>query len=99
MKFRRPVLKRRPTTTEAQIRTFAEKVRVHLDFDPRNIIINIDETNWRTVAAGFLTWQPITRDVIESSWDIYESDWAADEFPVGRDDDSDDEEYTYPLDV
>jgi hypothetical protein len=44
-------------------------------------------------------WQRITRQVIESSSDIYEPDWIADEFPVGQDDDPDDEEYTYPFDM
>jgi hypothetical protein len=57
MKLRRLVLKRRPTTTEAQIRTFTEKVMAHLNVSSRNRIININETNWRSIAASFRTWQ------------------------------------------
>jgi hypothetical protein len=56
MSLRRPRLTRRPTTNDAQIQAFVERVRELIRDTPRERIINIDETNWRTVAPGFKTW-------------------------------------------
>jgi hypothetical protein len=54
--LRRPNLKRRPTVNEAQAAEFIARVNVLMKRYPADRIINIDETNWRTVAPGFLTW-------------------------------------------
>jgi hypothetical protein len=35
---------------------FIERVRTLMGQYPLERVINIDETNWRTVSAGFLTW-------------------------------------------
>jgi hypothetical protein len=56
LSLRRPSLKKRPKVKEEQIETFIAQGQELLERYPRNPIINIDETNWRTVAAGFLTW-------------------------------------------
>jgi hypothetical protein len=56
--LRRPNLKRRPTVNPQQAADFIAKVKWLKESGkyPRDRIINIDETNWRTVASGFLTW-------------------------------------------
>jgi hypothetical protein len=54
--LRRPNLKRRPTVNEEQAQEFIRKVQGLLKKYPADRIINVDETNWRTVASGFLTW-------------------------------------------
>jgi hypothetical protein len=53
--LRLPGLKRRPTTTPEQIESLTTRVHKLLQRDPSGKIVNIDETNWKTVAAGFLT--------------------------------------------
>jgi hypothetical protein len=58
MSLRRPSLKRRPSSTPEQIDAFVECVRNLMKQYPLDRIINIDETNWSAVAAGFLTWAP-----------------------------------------
>jgi hypothetical protein len=58
MSLRRPSIKRRPTTTDAQVRAFVENVKELMRIVPAERIMNIDETNWRPVAAGFKTWAP-----------------------------------------
>jgi hypothetical protein len=62
--LRRPSLKRRPTTTPDQIECFIERVRELLHRYPSEKIVNIDETNWKTVAAGFLTWSPVAAESV-----------------------------------
>jgi hypothetical protein len=54
--LRRPSLKRRRTVNEEQITQFINRVKEILKKYPADRVINVDETNWRTVAAGFLTW-------------------------------------------
>jgi hypothetical protein len=54
--LRRPSFKRRPTSTEADMQGFVIQVQSCVQNYPRDRIINIDETNWRTVAGGFMTW-------------------------------------------
>jgi hypothetical protein len=54
--LRRPSLKRRPTVNENQIAEFTARVKQLLKKYTADRVINVDETNWRTVAAGFLTW-------------------------------------------
>jgi hypothetical protein len=56
LSLRRPSFKRRPKVTEEQIESFVTQVQKLLERYPGDRIINIDETNWRTVAQGFLTW-------------------------------------------
>jgi hypothetical protein len=56
LSLRRPSLKKRRKVTEEQMEAFVAQIQELLERYPRNRIINIDETNWRTVAAGFLTW-------------------------------------------
>jgi hypothetical protein len=55
MSLRRPNLKRRPAASEEQVQLFINRIQELMQRYPHNRIINIDETNWRTVAAGFLT--------------------------------------------
>jgi hypothetical protein len=54
--LRRPSFKRRPTSTEAIVQRFVVQVQSCLQNYPRDRIINVDETNWTTVAGGFMTW-------------------------------------------
>jgi hypothetical protein len=56
LSLRRPSIKRRPTTTDAQVKAFIGKVKELMRDIPAERIVNIDETNWRTVAGGFKTW-------------------------------------------
>jgi hypothetical protein len=56
LSLRRPRFKRRTRVTEAQIQEFIERTTEIMTHYPRNRIINLDETNWKAVAAGFLTW-------------------------------------------
>jgi hypothetical protein len=53
----RPILKRRLITTDVQINAFVQRMRSMMASYLRERIINVDETNWRVVAAGFLTWR------------------------------------------
>jgi hypothetical protein len=54
--LRRPSFKRRPGPTEADMQEFIAEVQSYLQNSPPERIINIDETNWKTVAGGFMTW-------------------------------------------
>jgi hypothetical protein len=54
--LRRPSFKRRPKPTKADVQDFIIEVHTYLQNYPRDRVINIDETNWRTLAGGFLTW-------------------------------------------
>jgi hypothetical protein len=54
--LRRPSIKRKPTSTEADRHEFIAQVQSCLQNYPRDRIVNIDETNRRTVAGGFMTW-------------------------------------------
>jgi hypothetical protein len=56
MSLRRPSFKRRPDVDETAIEAFILKVRDLLKVYPPDRVINIDETNWRMVNTGFLTW-------------------------------------------
>jgi hypothetical protein len=56
MSLRRPSLKRRPVATDDEIQQFINTIHEILWRTPPDRVINIDETNWRMVAAGFLTW-------------------------------------------
>jgi hypothetical protein len=49
-------MKRRPTATEDQTNAFIDRVTGLMEQYPLDRIVSIDETNWRTVAAGFLIW-------------------------------------------
>jgi hypothetical protein len=49
-------LKRRLRLTQEQVESFVSPVRELLDLYLGHRIVNIDETNWKTIAAGFLTW-------------------------------------------
>jgi hypothetical protein len=55
LSLRRPSFKRRPKATEADMQEFIIQVHSYLQRYPRERIINIDETNWKTVAGRFLT--------------------------------------------
>jgi hypothetical protein len=46
-------------------------MRVHqlLQWYPSEKIVNIDETNWKTVAAGFLTWAPVGAESVNCTVD------------------------------
>jgi hypothetical protein len=56
MSLRRPSFKRRPNVDDATIQAFIAKVQDILMKYPPDHVLNIDETNWRMVAGGFLTW-------------------------------------------
>jgi hypothetical protein len=56
LSLRRPSFKRRPKATQDDIDQFIAEVQVLLDEYHRNRIINIDETNWKTVPGAFMTW-------------------------------------------
>jgi hypothetical protein len=56
MSLRPLSLKRRPTVSEAQVEPLIQSVRELMKQYPAGHMINIDETNWRTVAAGYRTW-------------------------------------------
>jgi hypothetical protein len=56
LSLRRPSFKRRPKATEADMQEFIIQVQLYLQSHPRARVINIDETNWKTVAGGFMTW-------------------------------------------
>jgi hypothetical protein len=56
LSLRRPRIKRRGAVTDEIILHFIKKVEDLKRAYPLERIINIDETNWRTVEAGFKTW-------------------------------------------
>jgi hypothetical protein len=56
MRLRRPSLKRRRVASREEIDQFVARVQSLIEQYPAERILNIDETNWRAVAAGFLTW-------------------------------------------
>jgi hypothetical protein len=55
MALRPPRFKRRPSVTKEQMEDFIERVRTLMAQYPLERVINIDETNWWRVSAGFLT--------------------------------------------
>jgi hypothetical protein len=54
--LRRPSFKRRRKVTNAEMDKFIHEVRQLMRVYPRERIVNIDETNWKAVPGGFLTW-------------------------------------------
>jgi hypothetical protein len=56
LSLRRPSLKKRPRVKGEQLAAFVSQIQELPNRHPRNRVINLDETNWRTVPAGFLTW-------------------------------------------
>jgi hypothetical protein len=54
--LRRPALKRRRNVTQQQIDEFIARVDGLMREYPLTRIVNMDETHWKAVAAGFLTW-------------------------------------------
>ena len=54
--LRRPSLKRRPQATPEQISTFKTRVQNAIRKYGAERVINMDETNFRVVNNGFLTW-------------------------------------------
>ena len=54
--LRRPNLKRRPTVTPEQILAFRERVNAAIASYGQNRVFNMDETNYRLVNNGHLTW-------------------------------------------
>jgi hypothetical protein len=56
MSLRRPSFKRGPKVNEEDVQAFIVRVQELLQTYSPNRILNVDETNWRMVAAGYLTW-------------------------------------------
>ena len=54
--LRRPNLKRRPSASKEQIEKFKEHVRCMIQKYGRSKVINMDETHFKVVNNGFLTW-------------------------------------------
>ena len=54
--LRRPSFKRRPTVTQERMDAFMAHIRERFAYYPADRILNMDETHWKAVAAGFLTW-------------------------------------------
>jgi hypothetical protein len=54
--LRKPSLKGRCHVNEEAVAAFISRVGILLDHVPAERILNLDETNWRSVSAGFLTW-------------------------------------------
>jgi hypothetical protein len=54
--LRRPAFKRRCSATKEQQDAFVARIHELLGQFPHDRIVNIDETNWRTVAGGIWTW-------------------------------------------
>jgi hypothetical protein len=48
---------------------FIPQVQSCLQNYPRDRIINIDETNWRTVAGGFMTWAHTSTESVQCQID------------------------------
>jgi hypothetical protein len=66
MTLRRPNFKRRPSASQEQIDAFTERVRALLDSMPRERVLNLDETHWKAVAAGFLTWASVSAESVSA---------------------------------
>jgi hypothetical protein len=56
LSLRRPAMKRRCPVSPDKQEEFVLSVRRLLDEYPHDRVINIDETNWKMLAAGFWTW-------------------------------------------
>ena len=56
LSLRRPALKRRSAATIERQDAFIRYVQNMMLHRPHDRILNIDETNWRSVAPGFWTW-------------------------------------------
>jgi hypothetical protein len=56
MALRRPSLRRRRRVTEEEMTEFVHRVEDVMGRIPPERIVNLDETNWRSVSPGFLTW-------------------------------------------
>jgi hypothetical protein len=56
MALRRPSMKRRRRVTEEEMEAFIHRAQELMRRVPAERIVNLDETNWRSVAPGFLTW-------------------------------------------
>jgi hypothetical protein len=56
MALRRPSMKRRRRVTEEEMEAFIHRAQELMRGVPAERIVNLDETNWRSVAPGFLTW-------------------------------------------
>jgi hypothetical protein len=54
--LRRPAYHRRCRVTEGQMAQFVETTKAQMLRYPAERVINIDETHWKIVAGGFLTW-------------------------------------------
>jgi hypothetical protein len=54
--LRRPSLKSRCHVNEETVTAFISLVGDLLDHVPAERILNLDETNWKSISAGFLTW-------------------------------------------
>jgi hypothetical protein len=69
LSLRRPSFKRRPKPTEADMQAFIAQVQSCLQNYRRDRIINIDETNWKTVAGGFMTWAHTNAESVQCQID------------------------------
>jgi hypothetical protein len=54
--LRRPAFRRRCKVTQAQMGAFIEQAQFEMRRYPPDRVANIDETHWKIVAGGFLTW-------------------------------------------
>jgi hypothetical protein len=63
--LRRPHFKRRPAVSEEQIENFLDTLENVIEHTPPERLINIDETHWKLVAGGFLTWAKKGRGSIQ----------------------------------
>jgi hypothetical protein len=52
-------MKRRRTVSKEELEAFVERVRDVMQQYPADRVINVNETNWRAMALGFLTWAKI----------------------------------------
>jgi hypothetical protein len=108
MALRRPSMKRRRTVSKEELEAFVERARHVMEQYPANRVINVDETNWRAMAPGFLTWAKIGSESVTCQAgndekegvtviaDCYDMDWSQDweeELAAGGEMGGDDAEY------
>jgi hypothetical protein len=65
MRLRRPSFKRRRLASAEDIDRFITRIQTVIQEYPIGRIINVDETNWRAVAAGFLTWAKAGTEAVQ----------------------------------
>jgi hypothetical protein len=65
LSLRRSSLRRRPKATKAKMEGFVQEVHALLTQFLRERIVNLDETNWKTIPGAFMTWARTNTETVQ----------------------------------